>query len=75
LLREFVTNADVNVRRSIIPSLNLDEANYPDDLKPLVAQAIAIARSHPDDYIPHRVEVQLRNERLLRSLPHRDSTE
>jgi hypothetical protein len=74
-LREFVTNANVHVRRSIIPGLNLDEAAYPDDLKPLVAQAIEIARSHPDDYIRHRVEVQLGNERLLRPLPHRDSTE
>jgi hypothetical protein len=74
-LREFVTNADVNVRRSVIPSLNLDEADYPDDLKPLVAQAVEIARNHADDYIRHRVEVQLGNERLLRPLPHRDSTE
>ncbi len=74
-LREFVANADVHVRRSIIPSLNLDEARYPDDLKPLVAQAVEISRNHPDDYIRHRVEVQLGNERLLRPLPHRDSAE
>ena len=75
LLREFVANADVHVRRSIIPSLNLDEAGYPDDLKPLIAQAVEIARNHPDNYIRHRVEVQLGNERLLRPLPHRDWTE
>jgi|SRR5579871_1413898 len=51
LLREFVTNENVNVRRSIIPSLKLDQAAYPDDLKPLVTKAIEIARSHPDKYI------------------------
>jgi hypothetical protein len=38
--------------------LTLKEDSYPDDLQPLVQQAIAIARSHPDDDIRHRVEVQ-----------------
>jgi hypothetical protein len=32
-LREFVSNENIDVRRSIIPSLNLDEAAYPTDLK------------------------------------------
>ncbi len=73
LLQEFVANENVHVRRSIIPSLNLEESAYPDALKPLVAQAIEIARNHDDDYIRQRVEVQLGNERLLRPLPHRDS--
>jgi hypothetical protein len=72
LLREFVANGNVHVRRSIIPSLKLEESAYPDDLKPLVAQAIEIARNHEDEYIRHRVEVQLGNERLLKPLPHRN---
>jgi hypothetical protein len=72
-LREFVSNENVDVRRSIIPSLNLDEADYPNDLKLLIAQAVEIARNHEDEYIRHRVEVQLGNERLLKPLPHRDS--
>jgi hypothetical protein len=38
-LCEFVSNDSIDVRRSIIPSLKLDEAVYPDDLKPLVAEA------------------------------------
>jgi hypothetical protein len=75
LLREFVANENVDVRRSIIPSLKLEEAVYPDDLKPLVSRAIEIARNHPDDYLRHRVEVQLGNEHLLRPLPHRDVAE
>jgi hypothetical protein len=72
-LREFVSNANVHVRRSIIPSLTLDEALYPDDLKPLVAQAIEVARNHDDDYIRFRVGVQLGSGRALKPLPHRDA--
>lgn len=72
-LRIFVSNQDLNVRRQIIPSLKLDENAYPDALKPLVNQAIAIARSHNDDYIRHRVEVQLGNEQLLQPIPKRRS--
>jgi hypothetical protein len=70
-LRVFVNNEDVTVRRQIIPSLNLDESAYPDGLKPLVQRAVEIARNHPDEYIRHRVEVQLGNERLLRPIPER----
>jgi hypothetical protein len=70
-LKEFVTNEDIDVRRSIIPSLNLDPANYPVELRPLVSEAIKIARAHPDDYIRHRVEVQLGECKLLLPLPHR----
>ena len=70
-LREFVSNENVDVRRSIIPSLCLDEAAYPEALKPLLSKAIDIARNHQDEYIRHRVEVQLGNERLLYPLPHR----
>jgi hypothetical protein len=72
-LREFVSNENVDVRRSIIPSLKLDESVYPDDLKPLVPKAIEIARNHSDEYIRHRVEVQLGNEKLLYPKPHRDT--
>jgi hypothetical protein len=71
-LQEFISNPDVDVRRSLIPSLVLNTETYPDHLKPLVHDAIQIARTHPDDYIRHRVEVQLGNERLLKPLPHRE---
>lgn len=74
-LRVFISNEDVTVRRQIIPALNLDEASYPDALKPLVQRAIDLARSHPDEYIRHRVEVQLGNERLLRPIPPRSVQE
>jgi hypothetical protein len=58
-LETFVENQDLHVRRSIIPALRLDVSHYPDELGPLVATAIHIARNHEDEYIRHRVEVQL----------------
>lgn len=58
-LKEFVKNLDGNVRRSIISGLNLDEKLYSEELKPLISEAIQIARTHPDEYIRHRIEVQL----------------
>lgn len=73
LLREFVSNPHVDVRRSIIPGLTLNKEKYPENLHPLVDEAIQIARGHTDDYIRHRVEVQLGNEKLFAALPHRKS--
>jgi hypothetical protein len=70
-LETFVANASVEVRRSIIAALKLDPQAYPDNYRPLVAQAIAIARSHKDAYIRHRVEFQLGDIRPLAPLPHR----
>jgi hypothetical protein len=71
LLRTFINREEVQVRRQIISVLNLKETAYPDVLKPQVKQAIEIARRHSDDYIRHRVEVQLGNERMLKPIPKR----
>lgn len=71
LLREFVNNSDLEVRRRIIPMLVLNRRKYPRDLRPLVEQAITIARSHSDAYIRHRVEIQLGTESgPLMPIPH-----
>ena len=60
LLEEFINNTDVSVRRSIIPHLELiDPFSYPEDIRPLVDEAIKIARNHEDEYIRQRVEIQL----------------
>jgi hypothetical protein len=59
ILREFVANEDIDVRRSILPGLPLSTERYPDELHCLVAKATCIARSHPDEYIRHRVEIQV----------------
>jgi hypothetical protein len=72
-LETFVSNQNVDVRRAIIGKLDLEPAHYREHLRPVVTHAIDIARSSDDDYIRHRVEVQLGNELLLRALPHRES--
>jgi hypothetical protein len=59
-LREFVANEDINVRRCILPGLPLSTEPYPADLHALVAEAIRIARTHSDEYLRHRVEIQIR---------------
>jgi hypothetical protein len=66
-----VSNTNLDVRRALIPSLDLDENAYPDIYKHLVARAIQIAREHPDDYVRHRVAVQL-GEAVLEPLPARE---
>jgi hypothetical protein len=58
-LREFVANDDIDVRRSILPGLPLSTKHYAGELHGLVAEAISIARSHPDEYIRHRVDIQV----------------
>ncbi|ADJ43212.1 hypothetical protein AMES_1389 [Amycolatopsis mediterranei S699] len=58
-LREFVANDDLDVRRCVLPGLTLDPARYPAELRPLVAEAVHLARTHPDDYLGHRVEIQV----------------
>ncbi|WP_431676031.1 hypothetical protein [Kitasatospora sp. KL5] len=58
-LREFVDNEHLDVRRCILPGLPLWAAAYPAELHPLVDEAVAIARSHPDEYLRHRVEHQI----------------
>lgn len=58
-LRVFVANEDLDVRRCILPGLDLRAQQYPEELHELVAEAIRIARIHPDEYLRHRVEHQI----------------
>jgi hypothetical protein len=74
-LQEFVSNRNLDVRRSIIPNLVLDPNKYPENLAPLVEEAIQIGRKHPDSYIRHRVQVELGQSKILEPLPHRKNTE
>jgi hypothetical protein len=78
LLREFVNNPSVLVRQRIIPHLELrDAASYPEESRPLVPQAIQIAKSHDDVYIRHRLEIKMSaNEtQLFAPLPAMGRTE
>ena len=72
LLREFVRNASLDVRRSIISKLSLDSQNDPPELKRLVAEAVRVAREEGDDYIRHRLQIQFGCGGPLPSLPHRE---
>lgn len=72
LLETFVSNPDLDVRRSIIASLSLEASDYPESHRPLVPRAIAIARGSADKYLRHRVEVQLGNVNTAAPLPHRE---
>ncbi|GAA0294361.1 hypothetical protein GCM10010302_36250 [Streptomyces polychromogenes] len=58
-LREFVSNEHLDVRRRLLPGLSLRKSDWPPELHDLVDAAVAIARSHPDEYIRHRVEHQV----------------
>lgn len=58
-LRRFVTEDDLDMRRCILPSLPLDPQMYPDTMHDLVTEAVRIARTSPDDYLRHRVEIQV----------------
>lgn len=58
-LTEFVSNEDVEVRRRIIPGLKLKPELYPEAMRPLIQQAINLSRQHTDEYIRHRIEIQL----------------
>ncbi len=58
-LRRFVTEDDLDMRRCILPGLPLDPQAYPDAMHDLVTQAVRIARTSPDDYLRHRVEIQV----------------
>lgn len=69
MLREFVANPDLDLRRQIISMLRLEPEAYPEELRPLVPAAIEIARSHADEYLRHRVEVQLGANSLLIPIP------
>jgi hypothetical protein len=72
LIETFVHRTDVDLRRRIIPHLQLrDLSRDAEDLRALANEAITIARGHEDEYIRHRVEVQLGGEHLLMPLPPR----
>lgn len=60
-LTEFVHNENLDVRRRIIPGLDLNPNHYPTTLHDLIPKVITIARNHTDEYIRHRIEMQLGN--------------
>jgi hypothetical protein len=79
-LKEFVNNPDISVRQSLIRHLKLDDPSYyPEDIRPLVNEAIRIAETHEDEFIRHRLETKLDKEpprtkppyKTVKALPYR----
>ncbi len=70
MLHEFVYNEDLQVRRRIIPQLDLNVLDYSIRLWPLILRAIQIARRHSDTYIRHRVMIQMGRGGPLMPIPH-----
>jgi hypothetical protein len=60
-LRRFVAEDDLDMRRCILPGLPLDRSDHPAEMHGLVDDAVRIARTSDDDYLRHRVEVQVRS--------------
>lgn len=59
MLREFIATEDLNFQRRSLPSLALEKGSYRDEWGELVRQVIRIARASTDEYLRHRVEVQM----------------
>ncbi|MCE7736133.1 MAG: hypothetical protein GPJ54_14720 [Candidatus Heimdallarchaeota archaeon] len=71
LLKVFIETDNLDVQRSIIPSLSLNPKIYPEHLQESVEKAINIATNHPDKYIWHRSGVQLGTRSTLMAIPYR----
>jgi hypothetical protein len=68
-LTEFVSNEDVEVRRRILPGLRLEPEFSPEEMRPLMQQAIKMSREHTDEYIRRRIEIQLGSGGPLKPVP------
>jgi hypothetical protein len=58
-LKTFVECQDLDVQRSFIPLLSLSPSSYSQEWHHLIPEAIHLARTHPDEYIRHRIDIQL----------------
>jgi hypothetical protein len=63
-LRRFPADDDPVLRRCILPGLSLDPQIYPSEMRDQVVQAVRIARTSNDDYLRHRMEIQVAHDRL-----------
>ena len=69
MMRQFVASESVYVQQRIIPMLSMQAEDYSPEAAELIPAAIRIARSHPDSYIRHRIEIQLGEAGPFRPLP------
>jgi hypothetical protein len=59
LLREYVTNDDIDVRHFLLGALPLHPDAHPAESRELVDAAVHIARTSPDEYQRDRVNIQV----------------
>jgi hypothetical protein len=70
-LQTFIKNPDLDLRRAIITNLDMDTFGYSALIVEQIEKVTKICRMHPDEYIKHRVEVQLRRSPSAYPLPLR----
>ena len=54
-MEEFLNNEDIDVRRSIMSKLSLNDEHYSKEHRSSIRKALEIARNHEDEYIRHRL--------------------
>lgn len=64
VLEEFIENEDVSLRTNIVPFLELEA--YPKFMHEKFFKAANIARAHENEYIRHRITLQLKDENALK---------
>lgn len=58
-IERFLDLSDVYARRTLIAGMSFDKAFVPDEYKEKSNRVIELARNHEDEYIRHRLEIEL----------------
>ena len=71
VLDTFLESTDVDVQRSAISQLELEPLLYPAQYKERIEKAIQTGRASTDEYVRHRIEVQMGRAKSVYPLPQR----
>jgi len=63
ILDEFIKNENISVRVNIVPFL--EPETYPSSLRGKFLEAASIAREHENEYIRHRIALQMKDDNAL----------
>ena len=64
ILHEFITNENLSIRMNVVPFLEPDA--YPTSLHEKFLEAATIARTHENEYIRHRISMQMKDDNALK---------
>lgn len=70
-MKTFIENADIDLRRALISHMALDQLAPTVTTQELIDKVVKIARTHPDQYIRSRLDVQLGRAHSQYPLPPR----